>query len=35
VEEGHQQLLDWIQRWIDGLEDKRTTQLEVAPTSRP
>ena len=24
VEEGHQQLLDWIQRWIDGLEAKRT-----------
>jgi hypothetical protein len=35
VEEGHQQLLDWIQRWIDGLEDKRTTQLEVVPTIRP
>ena len=23
VEEGHQELLDWIQRWIDGLEEKR------------
>lgn len=24
VEEGHQELLDWIQRWIDELEAKRT-----------
>ena len=24
VEEGHQELLDWIQRWIDDLEAKRT-----------
>jgi len=24
VEEGHEQLLDWIQRWIDGLEATRT-----------
>ncbi len=24
VEEGHQDLLDWIQRWIDELETKRT-----------
>jgi AcrR family transcriptional regulator len=35
VEQGHQELLDWIQRWIDGLEDKRTAQLELAPTIRP
>jgi AcrR family transcriptional regulator len=24
VQEGHQELLDWIQRWIDGLEAERT-----------
>jgi AcrR family transcriptional regulator len=24
VHEGHQELLDWIQRWIDGLEENRT-----------
>ena len=24
VEDGHQELLDWIQRWIDDLEAKRT-----------
>ena len=24
VREGHQELLDWIQRWIDGLEENRT-----------
>lgn len=23
VHEGHQELLDWIQRWIDGLEENR------------
>ena len=26
VEEGHPELLDWIQRWIDDLEAKRTTR---------
>ena len=26
VEEGHQELLDWIQRWIDELEAKRTAR---------
>jgi AcrR family transcriptional regulator len=35
VEVGHQELLDWIQRWIDDLENKRTTQFELAPTIRP
>jgi AcrR family transcriptional regulator len=35
VEQGHQELLDWIQRWIDGLEAKRTQQLELARPTRP
>ena len=26
VDEGHQELLDWIQRWVDGLETNRARQ---------
>jgi AcrR family transcriptional regulator len=29
VNEGHQELLDWIQRWIDGLEANRSANSEV------
>ncbi len=33
VEEGHTELVDWIQRWIDGLEAKRAGKAIPEPIS--